>query len=230
MTTNGRCEMHPNFRSDGQSSKRDQKGEIESKARHATSLRSLRIVKALRNLQVQCSKIHRVTIWVKTRQLVQTFEEEAWQTWAQYIMPHVLDKTNNFIQFQPHPDRDDRAGSLVWNKSIVTIWFYIPTSSTPWLKCLELRLFWTRSVNFCLFWIRVSWSRSRVLIAEFTKTPVITLSTCTTIYLCIWYIHLPVHLSEWSESTPRFICPCFHWHTFISSSPCYLLSCTQKIH
>lgn len=117
-------------------------------------------------------------------------------------------------------------GSLVWNKSIVTIWFYIPTSSTPWLKCLELRLFWTRSVNFCLFWIRVSWSRSRVLIAEFTKTPVITLSTCTTIYLCIWYIHLPVHLSE---STPRFICPCFHWHTFISSSPCYLLSCTKKI-
>ena len=116
-------------------------------------------------------------------------------------------------------------GSLVCNKSIVTIWFYIPTSSTPWLKCLELRLFWTRSVNFCLFWIRVSWSRSRVLIAEFTKTPVITLSTCTTIYLCIWYIHLPVHLSE---STPRFICPCFHWHTFISSSPCYLLSCTQK--
>ena len=118
-------------------------------------------------------------------------------------------------------------GSLVWNKSIVTIWFYIPTSSTPWLKCLELRLFWTRSVNFCLFWIRVSWSRSRVLIAEFTKTPVITLSTCTTIYLCIWYIHLPVHLSE---STPRFICPCFHWHTFISSSPCYLLSCFPKNH
>lgn len=94
-------------------------------------------------------------------------------------------------------------GSLVWNKSIV--WFYIPTSSTP-LKC-ELRLFWTRSVNFCLFWIRVSWSRSRVLTAEFTKTPVITLSTCTTIYLCIWYIHLSVHLSE---STPQFICPCFH--------------------
>lgn len=110
MTPNGRCEMHPNSRSDGQSSKRDQKGEIESKSRHPKALRSLRIVKALRNLQVQCYKIHRVTIWVKTRQLVQTFEEEAWQTWAQYIMPHVLDKTNNFIQFQLHPDRDDRAG------------------------------------------------------------------------------------------------------------------------